>query len=193
MNPRTVCFCQPIWSVISASVAPFFRCSMATTVAVLLPGRASACLAALGGVFAFRAFLALVVVGLAVRPTGAPVTPAARLGMASQIRATALARFSNFLTGFSLSNPGAPANEFQISARRPSGICAAAAARRSWLSKATRQPAAIWSAAAVPRASAFAKTWMLLSVSMVNVVIFGHLAAVLAITGLLCSEANASE
>jgi hypothetical protein len=25
MNPRTVCFCQPILSIISASVAPFLR------------------------------------------------------------------------------------------------------------------------------------------------------------------------
>src|ERR1035438_8011756 len=39
MNPRTVCFCQPIFSMISASVAPFFRCSMATTCAVFLPSR----------------------------------------------------------------------------------------------------------------------------------------------------------
>src|ERR1700689_139774 len=39
MNPRTVCFCHPIWSIISARVAPFFRCSMATARAVLLPSR----------------------------------------------------------------------------------------------------------------------------------------------------------
>jgi len=42
MNPRTVCFCQFIFSMISASVAPFFRWSMATTWAVLLPSRGPA-------------------------------------------------------------------------------------------------------------------------------------------------------
>src|ERR1017187_2461811 len=39
MNPRTVCFCQAIFSMISASVAPLFRWSMATTWAVLVPSR----------------------------------------------------------------------------------------------------------------------------------------------------------
>jgi hypothetical protein len=31
MKPLTVCFCQPILSMISARVAPFLRWSMATT------------------------------------------------------------------------------------------------------------------------------------------------------------------
>ena len=39
MNPRTVCFCQPFFSMISTSVAPFFRWSRATTWAVLEPSR----------------------------------------------------------------------------------------------------------------------------------------------------------
>src|SRR5450631_4416638 len=39
MNPRTVCFCQAIFSMISASVAPLFRWSRATTWAVLVPWR----------------------------------------------------------------------------------------------------------------------------------------------------------
>src|ERR1035437_9159009 len=56
MKPRTVCFCQPIFSMISASVAPFFRWSMATTWAVLLPSRGPA----LSG--AFAAFLGALVV-----------------------------------------------------------------------------------------------------------------------------------
>src|ERR1019366_6832154 len=72
MNPRTVCFCQPMVFKISARVAPFFRCSMATTWAVLLPSRApsafgfvaflgalAACLAAFG------ALAFLVALGLA--------------------------------------------------------------------------------------------------------------------------------
>ena len=42
MNPRTVCFCQPICSMISASVAPPLRFSIATTRAVLLPSRGPA-------------------------------------------------------------------------------------------------------------------------------------------------------
>src|SRR5690348_4266502 len=40
MNPRTVCFCQPIFSMISVMVAPSFRWSIATTCAALLPSRA---------------------------------------------------------------------------------------------------------------------------------------------------------
>src|SRR5580700_9710568 len=48
MNPRTVCRCQPILSMISASVAPFFRWSMATTWAVLLPSRGAVALACAG-------------------------------------------------------------------------------------------------------------------------------------------------
>ena len=54
MNPRTVCFCQPILSMISASVAPFFRWSIATTWAVLLPSR---------GAVASRAFAAVLLLG----------------------------------------------------------------------------------------------------------------------------------
>src|SRR5580704_5130108 len=68
MKPRTVCFCQPILSMISASVAPFFRWSIATTWAVLLPSRAPS---ALGFVAfgALAAFLASVLfLGLAVAP-----------------------------------------------------------------------------------------------------------------------------
>jgi hypothetical protein len=52
MNPRTVWRCHPIWSMISWSVAPFFRRSIATTWAVLLPSRARA------GSFAFFALFA---------------------------------------------------------------------------------------------------------------------------------------
>src|SRR5579863_8143109 len=74
MNPRTVCFCHAILSMISASVAPFFRWSMATTWAVLLPSRgavASDVLApflALAAAFAGLAFLAAL--GLDGAPAG---------------------------------------------------------------------------------------------------------------------------
>jgi len=39
MNPRTLCACKPIWSIISDSVAQPLCWSMATTWAVLLPSR----------------------------------------------------------------------------------------------------------------------------------------------------------
>src|ERR1039458_3467731 len=55
MKPRTVCFCQPIFSIISASVAPFLRCSMATTLAAL---------GALAAFFAVVAFLGAAAFGL---------------------------------------------------------------------------------------------------------------------------------
>src|ERR1039457_6854934 len=53
MKPRTVCFCQPILSMISTSVARPL-CSIATTWAVLLPSRGAA-----SDFGAFAAFLAL--------------------------------------------------------------------------------------------------------------------------------------
>src|ERR1017187_2543260 len=59
MKPRTVCFCQPIFSIISAKVAPFFRWSMATTWAVLLPSRGPS-------VCGFVAFLGALAACLAV-------------------------------------------------------------------------------------------------------------------------------
>src|ERR1039457_5958025 len=39
INPRTVCRCQPIFSMILARVAPPLCCSIATTCAVLVPAR----------------------------------------------------------------------------------------------------------------------------------------------------------
>src|SRR4051812_10122236 len=42
MNPRTLCFCQPVAFIISARVAPFLRWIRARTVAFLLPVRALA-------------------------------------------------------------------------------------------------------------------------------------------------------
>src|ERR1051325_8489405 len=67
MNPRTVCACQPVASMISASVAPFARCIIAIISAFLLlrasvarfcvPARRA--LPALLGSAAFALFLAL--------------------------------------------------------------------------------------------------------------------------------------
>src|ERR1035437_5970559 len=77
MNPRTVCFCQPILSMISASVAPFFRWSMATTWAVLLPSRWPAASCVLAASLALGAFLAGVVFLVALALAGAPLAACA--------------------------------------------------------------------------------------------------------------------
>src|SRR5450755_2054932 len=85
MNPRTVCFCHPIVCMISASVAPFLRRSMATTWAVLLPGRdaaiwrASACLAFFPAVASGGAFL---LAGAAVGACAPPLAWCADFGLA---------------------------------------------------------------------------------------------------------------
>jgi len=122
-----------ILSMISARVAPFLRWSMATTWAVLLPSRGpvSCVLAAL---LALGAFLAAVVFLVALAFFGAPlgalgagvaaswaavVVSGGRRrpvpGLAFQIRATALLRSVNFLTGFRPpANPATPAKPFQI-------------------------------------------------------------------------------
>src|ERR1039458_5730833 len=87
MNPRTVCFCQPICAVISTSVAPFFRWSMATTWAVLLPSRGPsafgfvAFLGALAGCLAaFGALSFLVAFGLTGATRRACFAPLAFVG-----------------------------------------------------------------------------------------------------------------
>ena len=77
MNPRTVCFCQPILSMISAKVAPFLRWSMATTWAVLLPSRTApaAFFWPVGTLFVRLAFLPAL--PLASAPLAARATPLA--------------------------------------------------------------------------------------------------------------------
>src|SRR5271154_4658917 len=77
MNPRTVWRCQAILSMISASVAPFLRWSIATTWAVLLPSRGAAASSTLAVVLALGAFLAGVVFLVAVALTGAPLADCA--------------------------------------------------------------------------------------------------------------------
>jgi hypothetical protein len=59
--------------MISASAAPFFRWSMATTWAVLLPSRGPAVSGALAAFFALGAFLAAVVFLVALAFAGAPL------------------------------------------------------------------------------------------------------------------------
>ena len=98
MNPRTVCFCQPMVSIISASVAPFFRCSIATTWAVLLPSRAPALSAfaaflALGALFAGAAFLFAFAGPLAA----APPWPSSPLSASLPVRALRRRRVSGYV------------------------------------------------------------------------------------------------
>src|ERR1017187_1508551 len=64
--PLTVCLCQPIWVMISSSVAPFLRWSIATTLAVLLPSRGPALSSVLAAFLALGAFLAAVVLLVAL-------------------------------------------------------------------------------------------------------------------------------
>src|ERR1035437_805451 len=78
MNPRTVCFCQPIFSMISDSMAPFFRWSMATTWAVLLPSRGpDSSLAGFAAFLALGEFLAPVVFVVDLALAGAPLAACA--------------------------------------------------------------------------------------------------------------------
>jgi hypothetical protein len=64
--------------MISGSVAPFFRCSIATTWAVLLPSRGPAASGALAAFLALGAFLAGVVFLVVLAFAGGPVGPRAR-------------------------------------------------------------------------------------------------------------------
>src|ERR1035441_8010756 len=114
MNPRTVCFCQPILSMISASVAPFLRWSIATTWAVLLPSRGPALSCALAAFWALGAFLAAVVRLVSLAFVGAPLATrapplafgfagcsgAARPWVLSQMRLAAALALLNPCTGF---------------------------------------------------------------------------------------------
>src|SRR5256885_217364 len=116
MNPRTLCFCQPVAFMIWARVAPPFRWSRPRTVAFLLPSRAAAgllpalagfALAALAGfafagVLAFLPFFAAALALLALFGAVVAVSaglPPSRLWIAFQIRLTADFWFANFLTG----------------------------------------------------------------------------------------------
>jgi hypothetical protein len=58
MNPRTLWACHPVAFMTSASVAPPFRSSSATTLAVLLPSRTPSVLAVLAFLGALPGFLA---------------------------------------------------------------------------------------------------------------------------------------
>src|SRR5580658_3355579 len=78
MNPRTVCCCQPIFSMISTNVAPLLRCSIANTCAVLLPSRGAGAPSPFGDFLVLAALLAGVAFLVALRLAGAPLAACAR-------------------------------------------------------------------------------------------------------------------
>src|ERR1039458_9622286 len=98
MNPRTVCFCQFILSIISARVAPLFRCTRAITWAVFVPSRGAALSCALAAFLALGAFLVAVAFLIALAFAGAPLA----------VRAPALGFLSAF--GFAGSASGLAAS-----------------------------------------------------------------------------------
>src|ERR1035437_211306 len=147
MNPRTVCFCQPIFSMISDSMAPFFRWSMATTWAVLLPSRGPALSSALAAFLPLGAFLAGVAFLVALAFAGAPLAACApplglrsafgfgaspRLWICSQIRPAAALGVLKLFTGFT------PVRLFQMATRRSAGQPAASSVRSFWLAKESK-------------------------------------------------------
>src|ERR1019366_317825 len=82
MNPRTVCFCQHIFCMISVRVAPPLRCSIATTWAVLLPSRGASC--GFAAFLPWGGFLAAVAFGPDFAVAGPPLAPRApRLALGS--------------------------------------------------------------------------------------------------------------
>src|SRR5450755_2191711 len=107
MNPRTVCFCHPIVCTISARVAPFLRCSMATTWAVLLarPGAAisgrASCLA-LGAFFMAVALRdTLLLTGAAIGPGAPPLVWCSAFGLVG-------------CAGWGGTEPASPPRRFQM-------------------------------------------------------------------------------
>src|SRR5262249_20151244 len=111
MNPRTVCFCQLVSLTISSNVAPPLRWIIAITSALCVPSRglpAAAFLPLAGLAFGvgFALFVVLVfpaflvsVAGFESSGAGFGATALPSRWIVVQMRATALSRFSNFLTG----------------------------------------------------------------------------------------------
>jgi hypothetical protein len=92
MNPPTAWFCQPILSMISESLAPFFRWSIATTCAVLLPSLGPAVSCAFAAFLRLGAFLAAVAFLVALAFAGAPLAGrCVTFGLAFRLRLRRLA------------------------------------------------------------------------------------------------------
>src|ERR1039457_3606735 len=180
MKPRTVCFCQPIFSMISASVAPFFRWSIAMTCSVLLPSRGAALFSALAAFLALGAFFTGVVFLVALAFVDAPLAACAlplaflsafgfagfasdlgaspRPWMRSQMRLAAALAFLKLFTGFT------PGRLFQMATSRSAGQPAASSAKSFWLANESKGVGVVAAASSwVPNAV------MLLSELIVNV------------------------
>src|ERR1035441_698122 len=86
MKPRTLWACQEVASMISVRVAPFFRCSKAMTLAVLLPWRGPSAFDSADFLGALVAFFAWVVfwadLGLAGCNASAALCATRRAGLA---------------------------------------------------------------------------------------------------------------
>src|SRR6266849_6870169 len=162
--------------MISCSVAPSFRCSIATTWAVLLPSRAvPGALAGFAPLAALGVFFAGVGSLVALAFAGAPLAgcaPRLALGsafgfavspspwMRSQILPAAVLVVLKLFTGVT------PGRLFQIATSRSSGHFATKLASSFWLAKVSNGVVVVAAAS-----SGVANALMLLSVSMVNVFI----------------------
>src|ERR1017187_1628315 len=175
MNPRTVCFCQPIFCMISVRVAPPLRCSIATTWAVLLPSRGAAASCGLAAFLPWGGFLAVVAFWPVFAIAGAPLAPRAprlalgsafgpalwpRPWMRAQIWPAAALWLAKRFTDLT------PARLFQIVTSLSLGQEAARAANSCWLLKLSKGVAVV-AAASSAVANATISFWSL----MVNVVI----------------------
>src|ERR1035437_5667366 len=162
-KPRTVCFCQPVASTISAKVTPLARFIIAITSAFLLLRDSFAPFCAWARPTALVGdFFAFPLVGATSRAGCAASRD--RRATACQIRATASFRLVNFFTDFRSSKGATPAKLFQVSTRRDAGHSALSLA-----SSFTLENDCDSSAPAGSEACAV----MLLSESIVNVAIIG--------------------
>src|ERR1035438_3297635 len=166
--------------MISASVAPFLRFSIAMTCSVLLPSRGPALSSDLAAFLALGALLAAVVLLVALAFAGAPLAACAlplaflsafgfagfasglgaspRPWMRSQMRLEPALAFLKPFTGFT------PGRLFQMATSRSAGQPAASSARSFWLAKESKGVVVVAAASSwVPNAV------MLLSELIVNV------------------------
>ena len=170
----------PVDAMISASVAPFLRFSIAMTCSVLLPSRGAALFSALAAFLALGAFFTGVVFLVALAFVDAPLAACAlplaflsafgfagfasdlgaspRPWMRSQMRLAAALAFLKLFTGFT------PGRLFQMATSRSAGQPAASSAKSFWLANESNGVVVVAAASSwVPNAV------MLLSELIVNV------------------------
>src|SRR5437763_16162413 len=119
-KPRTVCFCHPVASMISSSVASFARFIIAVTSAFLLVRDSVApfCALALREALVGNFFDPVVSVAPGV---ACGATSGDKRWIAFQILATAAFLSVNFFTGLRSSKDATPAKLFQVSTNRDAG------------------------------------------------------------------------